>query len=92
MATIRKFLDLSTCHLPEHLMTALNSFEGVVAYEHKYGALLWVPDDPKESDCLENPIPAEILAVQLYARSLGCDYVLLDQDGDRNPDLPRWDW
>lgn len=105
---IIKVLDLSTAHLPESLMNGpigpLNSIEGVIAYAHgEYGFLLWVPDDPQEhADDYPNPadddvcsdegVPAEVLAVQLYARGLGCDYVLFDRDADTNADLPTWDW
>lgn len=94
MPVIRKFLDLSTAHLPQHIMNGpLNSFENVVAYDTQYGALLWVPDDPQESnDGMDESVPAEVLAVQLYARSLGCDYVLFDRDADTDDALPTWDW
>lgn len=71
-----------------------------------YGWLLWVPDDPDNhaadhDDTDEFPllqgedpsgVPAEVLAVQRYARRLGCDYVLLDPDAERIADLPTWDW
>lgn len=94
MSVIRKFLDLSTAHLPQSVMEGLSGFENVVAYTHgEYGAFLWVPDDPQESnDFMDEPIPAEVLAVQLYARSLGCDYVMFDRDADTDEALPTWDW
>ncbi len=105
MSRIIKVLDLSTSHLPEKVMNEpLNSIDGVIAYEHgEYGYLLWVPDDPQEhADDYPNPadddassdegVPAEVLAVQLYARSLGCDYVLFDRDGDTDDALPTWKW
>lgn len=107
-APVRKFLDLATCHLPESIMNGpigpLNTIEGVIAYEHgEYGYLLWVPDDPQEhADDYPNPadedvcsdegVPAEVLAVQLYARSLDCDYVLFDRDADAIEALPTWEW
>jgi hypothetical protein len=33
-----------------------------------------------------------VLAIQRYARALGCDYVLVDADGDEVDDLPTWQW
>lgn len=94
MAVIRKFLDLSTAHLPRHIIGILNSFENIVAYNHtEYGTFMWVPDDPQESnDGMAEPIPVEVVAVQLYARNLGCDYVLFDRDAEIDDALPSWDW
>lgn len=91
-ARIRTFLDLCTNHLPRHLMDDLTSFD-VVAHPTTYGALVWVPDDPQaSSDSGDEPVPAELLAIQLYARRLGCDYVLFDRDADLDPRLPSWIW
>lgn len=91
---IRKFLDLSTAHLPEQYGSErLAGAPGVTAYEFAYGWLMWVPDDPAESSAAgDEPVPAEILLVQLYARLHGCDYVLFDKDAETNTDLPTFDW
>ena len=90
---IRSFLELSTNNLPQEVFNELASLDGVVAYPTTYGALLWVPDDPQNShDFADDPAPDEILAVQLYARSLGCDYVLFDGDAEADPHLPSWQW
>lgn len=98
MSTVRRFLDLSTAYLPGRFWkVAADDWSDVwvtVAYPTRYGALLWVPDDPDESSLAqEEPTPAEVLRVQLYARRLGCDYVLLDSDGDDVPEgaLPTFD-
>lgn len=93
MPTIRKLLDLSTSHLPPHLADQLASIAGVIAYRLEYGWLLWVPNDPDDSaqGCDDGP-PAEVLAVQRYARGHGCDYVLFDADADTVADLPHWQW
>ncbi len=104
---IRKFLDLSTNHLPEHLLNNLNDFNGVVAYPAPYGAWLWVPDDPQaradenawmyrageeDGDDFGDGFAPEILVVQLYARQFGCDYILFDADAEIDPALPSWPW
>lgn len=90
---IRRFLDLSTQHLPPDLgQNGLNAAPGVVAYELTHGWLMWVPDDPDESaQATDEPVPPLVLAIQRYARKRYCDYVLFDSDGDLNADLPTWD-
>jgi hypothetical protein len=90
---IRKFLDLSTAHLPEPITNGLNGYQSVIFHSFEFGGLLWVPDEPDlpENDPDED-LPAEVLRIWRYARSLGCDYVLLDRDGPINADLPTWEW
>lgn len=95
-ARVRRFLDLSTAHLPEQVMNGpLNSFAHVVAYEFEFGALLWVPPikpDNDIEDLAAQGVPEEIVHIWRYARSLDCDYVLFDRDADTNDDLPTWEW
>jgi hypothetical protein len=89
-ASVQRMLDLNTGHLPEHIgSTALAGIDGVVAYSTEWGWLMWVPADPAGDD---KSIPAEVLAIQMYARERDCDYVLFDVDGAVNADLPHWDW
>lgn len=93
--TIRRLLNLSTAHLPPHLGTpgGLDTLPGVVAHATEFGFLLWVPDDPDESaQSMIDPVPGVVLAIQRYARGLGCDYVLFDADAEQVNDLPTWDW
>ena len=92
---IRRILNLSTAHLPPHLGTpgGLDRVAGVVAHTTDVGVLLWVPDDPDESaHAMADPVPEVVLAIQRYARTWNCDYVLFDADADRVDDLPVWDW
>ena len=91
--TIRLMLDLDIGHLPPHVYRQLAGFDGVVAFETDFGWLMWVPADPggHAADYAAS-IPAEVLAVQRYARSRGCDYVRFDTDANRVGDLPTWDW
>lgn len=90
MPNIRKLLDLSTAHLPQEILENLPSLPATVAHATEYGAFLWVPNDPDEG-FVEMP-PPEVLRVQLYARSLDCDYVLFDVDAEIDPNLPTWEW
>ena len=90
---VGRFLDLSTQHLPEHLGShGLSGQDGVIAYELPYGWLMWVPPDPSAHASDYPDLPPEVLAIQRYARALGCDYVLFDADADQVGDLPTWDW
>ena len=92
---IRRMLNLSTVHLPQHLGTpgGLDRVAGVVAHTTDVGVLLWVPDDPDESaHAMADPVPDVVLAIQRYARTWKCDYVLFDADADRVDELPVWDW
>jgi hypothetical protein len=91
-ATVRSLLDLSTAHLPENLGShGLSGHDGVVAYQLEYGWLMWIPADPQAHAGDYPDLPPEVLAIQRYARGLGCDYVLFDADADRVGDLPTWD-
>lgn len=89
MANVRKFLDLSTVHLTEEQRLFGDrdgdraSWGSAVVDVREYGFLLWVPDDPKDSaESTEEGVPDNVLAIQLYARKHGCDYVLFDADAD----------
>lgn len=91
-------LDLSTGHLPRAICEGLNGFDGVIAHAYPHGVWLWVPEDPAghassygdPAEC--DGVPAEVIVIQTYARAAGCDWVRLDADGTRNPDLPYWEW
>jgi hypothetical protein len=90
---IRRMLDASTGSLPEPVFQALDGHPWIVVHPTGYGALMWVPDDPADSARVcDPPVPAEVLAVQMYARSLGCDYVMFDADAGPLPGLPSWEW
>jgi hypothetical protein len=104
---VRRVLDASTEHLPRQIAAQLPSWPGVIAYplstsDEHFGWLLWVPDDPEaraaeypddpDSEDSQDGVPAEVLTLWRYARSLGCDYVLLDRDAERIDGLPTWDW
>jgi hypothetical protein len=89
---IIKMLDATTGHLPEKVCQDLNGYDGVIATDREYGWLLWVPEDPAGHAEEYGEIPAEVVALQVFARELGCDYVLLDRDADRVDGLPHWEW
>ena len=97
-------MDLSTAHLPERFFNSEVEGEagnirsyiwGTPVQPLEHGALLWIPDDPKasaEAGTDGETTAPEVLAIQLFARGLGCDYVLFDADAEETDELPRWDW
>ncbi len=89
----RRMLCLSTAHLPEGLLNSLPWREDVVAWSAPYGIIMWVPDDPDDSAEADEPGPEpQVLELQRFARGHHCDYVILDCDGPRIPELPVWEW
>src|SRR4051812_5900529 len=83
---IRQLLNLSTAHLPPDLGSpgGLDTTPGVIAPATETRFLLWAPDDPDYcAQVTADPVPDVVLAIQRYARALGCDYVLFDADADQ---------
>jgi hypothetical protein len=97
---IRKMLDISTAHLPFRFFDPADSsaWNNVpLHHETGYGVMVWVPDDPTDINNLgseegDDAVPPEIVALWRYARERGCDYIMLDEDGDVLNDLPTWEW
>jgi len=91
MTEIRKFMCLSTCHIPdpEGASQTIEDERGVTPYD--YGWWVWVPDDvmAEHEAC---PYIDGLLQCLLLARSFGCDYLQLDNDGPIEPNLPVFDW
>jgi len=93
-SSVRLLLNLSNAHLPEQLgKSGLDTAPGVLAHPTDSGWLMWVPNNPDQSAAATvDRVPETVLAIQRYARSLGCDYLLFDADADRVDNLPTWDW
>lgn len=87
----RRFLCLSTRHLTAE-QGGSNEIEGCVTYAEENGLFLWVPNNPVESDCMEDRVPPEILRLQILAREHDCDYILFDCDGPEVEGIPKWEW
>jgi len=49
-----------------------------------------MPTDPQAHADDHPDLPPEALAIQRYARALGCDYIMFD--AGQVGDLPTWDW
>lgn len=92
MPNIRKFLDISTGHLPPSERERIDDGEaGPLAYPHPdgYGWFVYVPEDPDmwQDDEDDDAMPA-LLACMKRARALGCDYILFDCDAPIDEELP----
>lgn len=100
MSIVRKFLDLSTAHLPYEIAVGdemdgspLRKLAGVTAYEHDaYGWFVHVPNLADVDTYDYSTVPDALRTVWDYARSLGCDYVLFDRDADVDDALPVYAW
>lgn len=92
MAHVRKFLDLSTNHLMEDdreflrvaSLTADNP--GLVCVQTASGGWFMHADEASEIDLAQ--VPHRICIIMIRARQYGCDYVLFDENGPEDPDLP----
>lgn len=83
---IRKFLTLSTAHISRETLDRLNAidhpdglpFAGGIT---SYGWFAYCHDENLGQG--DDEIPADLWAIMVYARSIGCEYVMLDADGPR---------
>lgn len=89
MLLIRSFLDLSTAHLQPGDRQLLDHSadpacrDGLAVMTGTYG---WLVHAAEDRNCEE--LSDALWAIFEKARSLGCDYVMLDADAPIDPDLP----
>jgi hypothetical protein len=83
-------LELSDRHLPPGLADTLPDATDITVSWTVVGVLLHVPTRVQLSRPLRH-CPAGLAAILRYARSLGCDYVLIGPDADIDQVLPAWD-
>lgn len=105
---VYRYLDFSTAHLTEreadelcgsgptgvYVMGDLDHSPRVVT--HEYGAWVHVPAldgawGEEDQDALEKSRP-NLAACLDRARELDCNWINFDQDAERDPDLPTFDW
>jgi hypothetical protein len=93
--SVRKFLDLSTSHLPSNEFgEEMNGHPWIVSHRMEFGWFVYCGDSEAQRNAIEmdEPIPNELVYLLGYARGLGCDYILFDADGPVVEGLPIWSW
>jgi hypothetical protein len=93
---IGTYLVLSTAHITLKSSERLNSWaalppelQPIIVASTWYG---WFISSFEVEGEAAQAVPVEIVAIQCFARSLGCQYILLDCDGDEVADLPTFCW
>jgi hypothetical protein len=89
---IRRTLVISTAHITKEVDTELWRKDNDLpfAYEALDQAwLVWVPceDEPEREG-----IPDCLKTVFDFARTHACTMLILDADGDKLDELPKWEW
>ncbi|WP_437387427.1 hypothetical protein [Brucella intermedia] len=88
-----KVLTISTGHVTEATAERLSkdNIPGTIVFEKGvYGWLLWTGIEPDEETLAG--IPVELWQVIQFAKSLGCEWLMLDRDADQITALEVWDW
>ena len=80
---IKKYLDLSMGHLPEHERERMaeGDITSLIFHDHPYGWWVWVPPDDADLVELREVLPT-LAKILDYARNSDCAWVNLDQDAD----------
>jgi hypothetical protein len=96
---IQTVLVLSTAHVSASTagMLTMQTDDVPICFEKgEYGWWVLVPDGyfGEPGKATQNPptCPPDLKQVLRHARALGCQWVCLDRDGDRNGQLPTWEW
>lgn len=95
MTEVTKLLVLSTGHITKEtnsLLTIIDMSEWPCSGGPygDYGWFLYAHDE--NCDEGDQKIPDDLWAVMQFARKEGCNYILLDRDGDTTEELPIYDW
>ena len=92
---IREFIVISTAHVSEATAKLLDNIPAKDwpcaggAYAD-YGWFVYAHDE--NAGVGKDAIPDDLFNVMTWARKQGCDYVLLDCDGEEVEGLPVHDW
>lgn len=94
-----RYLDLSTGHLPEAEFDAVAGnlsnldIDGPRIIRHDYGAWVNVPAGWGPDETLDLTVAYPNLAACIeHARTVDCQWINFDQDGNRIAALPVFDW
>lgn len=92
---IRSLIVISTAHVSEATArrldtTPVEEWPWVGGRYSSYGWFLYAHDE--NTAVGDDAIPDDLMAVMKWVFSQGCDYVLLDRDGDVVDGLGIYDW
>jgi hypothetical protein len=92
MAT-HSYLDLSTGHLRREDISLAESSSAAATrvVPHQYGVWIAVPEDDDEDENRRSTTPS-LQACLEFARQANCSWINFDSDGDREAELPFYDW
>lgn len=87
---IKRYLDISTAHVPHDEWERMHGVEGVIMTDHEYGRWVWVIDDLDAASVVEEcPVLGKVMA---YAAMNDCTWINFDRDAAAIADLPFFDW
>ena len=86
---IQQILDISTAHVLQSTAEWINNTPGdLILYpKGEYGWFIYT-----QSEELPEDTPVELVEAIEYAKSIGCDWLVLDRDGETIDNLPSFDW
>ncbi|MFC5386995.1 hypothetical protein ACFPLB_13600 [Aquamicrobium segne] len=92
---IRRFIVVSTGHVTETTAKLLDTIPPsrwpcLGGQYGDYGWFVYAHDE--NAGVGSDAIPDDLFAVMTWARSQGCDYLLLDCDADQVEGLPHYEW
>lgn len=92
---IRRFVVVSTSHVTGKTANFLDTTPSrqwpcAGGRYSEYGWFFYAHDENQGAG--SDAIPDDLFAVMTWARKQGCDYLLLDCDGNAVDDLPLFDW
>lgn len=94
---IYNYLDLSTGHITEREARELDSTgDGLLCgsrvIPHDYGAWVHVPEPDAEDDAERREAYPNLQNCIEHARKHGAMWINFDQDGDKEDELPSFEW
>ena len=88
---VELYLDLSTGHVSHEdwlKMKEWNEDSPIRVRHHRYGLIMWVPDDREEF----NDLPDSFRQIVVYAKANSCWLINFDQDAQIINGLDYYDW
>lgn len=87
---IKTFLEISDSHLPLWYRDG-GRHDGIIMHDMEHGALMWVPDDPKQSAGLAADGEVEFIDDDDETGAEFAEDFMFDQDASEEPELPTFD-